>query len=103
MSAVKSRTGRIALAILLLFVATLIVMVPVGILGSSNIVWGEAGTLVPVVAVGIVLVGGGAWFVVSPRMRRRRRPTATVVSTGALTDAEFAAEKARVIGDTEAS
>jgi hypothetical protein len=37
----KSRLGRAALYLLLFGVAWLIVMVPVGILGSSNIVWGE--------------------------------------------------------------
>ena len=257
MSRVKSRAGRIALTILLLFVATLIVMVPVGILGSSNVVWGEdnqygrvdvpgtavlhlpagslrvsaaveipgrgnetpnlplpsdlalavtpvrgsaqptvtrdlgtsanasddqvnaqrqvwtvhvpsdgayrvtargnflgvgvnaqlwfghgpplPGTLVPLVAVGIVLISAGLWLLVHPRLRGRRRTTAAAAGgggglssaptsdwepavhrrataddsvgrlerladlheRGALTDAEFVAEKARVIGETE--
>jgi hypothetical protein len=38
---VKSRAGRIALGIVLFLVATLFVAMPVGLLGSSNIVWGE--------------------------------------------------------------
>jgi hypothetical protein len=36
-----SRTGRVVLVIAGFLVATLVVMVPVGILGSSNLVWGE--------------------------------------------------------------
>src|SRR4051812_33612871 len=38
---IRSRAGRIALGILFFFVATLAVAMPVGLLGSSNLVWGE--------------------------------------------------------------
>jgi Short C-terminal domain len=38
---IEARIGRVGLTILLFFVATLTVCVPVGVLGSSNLVWGE--------------------------------------------------------------
>lgn len=41
MRGVKSPVGRVGLGVLLFVVATLTVMVPVGVLGSSNLVWGE--------------------------------------------------------------
>jgi hypothetical protein len=37
----KTRVGRVALNVVLFLVATIAVCVPVGVLGSSNIVWGE--------------------------------------------------------------
>jgi hypothetical protein len=38
---IERRIGRVGLVVLLFLVAVLVVCVPIGVLGSSNIVWGE--------------------------------------------------------------
>jgi hypothetical protein len=85
---VKSPLGRLGLRVLLFLLAILVTCLPVGILGSSNLVWGEdnqygrvdvPGTLVPVVAAALVTAGTTVWFLIT-RLIRRRGPVQSLVS-----------------------